>query len=349
MMRWEDPSADFALVLHPVDAKRDVARKYPRLARILPGAVIELLTRFWPPVVLSRVNGIHSEATGSSIDGWLLACPLTNRQMAELPPLAVYDRIVRAGRLGQTRGARILGLGGMGGILADRGVTVAQRLNMPVTNGDSLTVAAAIAVLKGAAEDRGLSLKDATAAVVGASGGIGLACAEVLAPQVAQLIVVGRREIRVSQARAEAEAAGGSRVRMSTEMDAVLKADIIVAAASGPRPLLKSHHLKPGAIVCDVARPPNVSSEVEREREDVMLLGGGMLHVPGHADFGIDLGLPAGLAYACMVEVMVLALEGRYESYSLGRRIQRDKVGEIGELARKHGFRVSPRVSRRIG
>ena len=341
-MRWEESSADFALVLHPVNPKRDVGRKYPRLAPILPGALIELLSRIWPPVVLSHVTGICSEATGKRIEGWLLASPLTSRQMAEWPPLAVYDRIVRAGRLGQTRGARILGLGGMGGMLADRGVTVAQRLNMPVTTGDTLTVAVAIAVLRGAAEDRGLPLKDATAAVVGASGGIGLACAEVLAPHVAELVVVGRREIGVSQARAEVEAAGGARVRMSTEIDAVLAADVIVAAAGAPRPLIRSHHLKPGAIVCDLARPPNVSGEVEREREDVSLIGGGILHVPGHADFGIDLGLRTGLAYACMAEVMLLALEGRYESYSLGQRIQRDRVREIGELARKHGFRVSP-------
>jgi predicted amino acid dehydrogenase len=42
-----------------------------------------------------------------------------------------------------------------------------------------------------------------------------------------------------------------------------------------------------------------------------------------------------------MAETMVLALEGRYENYSLGKEIQIDKVHEITKLARRHGFRLA--------
>ena len=65
------------------------------------------------------------------------------------------------------------------------------------------------------------------------------------------------------------------------------------------------------------------------------------MDVPGEVDFGFDFGLPPGKAYACMAETMVLALEGRYECYSLGKEIQVGQVREIAQLARKHGFRVS--------
>ncbi len=58
-----------------------------------------------------------------------------------------------------------------------------------------------------------------------------------------------------------------------------------------------------------------------RERDDVLLIEGGLVDVPGEVDFGLDFGLPPGKAYACMAEAMVLALEGRCESYSLGRQI----------------------------
>ncbi len=275
----------------------------------------------------------------------MLACPLTASQMLELPPLAVYDRIVSVGRLAQKRGARLLGLGGLAAVLDDGGVTVAQRLSMPVTTGNSLTVATAVAVLGGSAEKRGLTLEESTAAVVGFSGPVGLACAEVLAPRVKKLIVVGRREIRVSQARAEAEAAGGSNVRMSTRIDDIIGADVILTVASVGEPLIEGRHLKKGAIVCDIAWPPSVSPKVRRERQDVAVIRGGILRVPGQVDLGFDLGLPAGHVYSCMAEAMVLALERRYESFSLGQRIQRAKVREIGELARKHGFRVLPGVT----
>lgn len=346
-MRWDEPSADFALVLHPLDPKRDVTRHYPLLARVLPRGLISLCARFWPPVVLSHVTGVRSKATGRGIEGWLLACPLTARQMVQLPPLAVYERLVKAGRLGQKRGARVLGLGALAAVLGDGGVSVAQRLNMPVTNGNSLTVATAVAVLRGAAEKRGPALKETAAAVVGASGSIGLACAEALGPLVGQLLLVGQREIRLSQARAQVEAAGAANVRVSTEIDAIIGADVVLAAAGAGAPLIRARHLKEGAIVCDVAQPPNVASEVQREREDVSVISGGILQVPGHADFGFDFGLPAGQAYACMAEVMVLALEGRYESFSLGQRIPKEKVREIADLARKHGFKVCPDSSSR--
>ena len=38
---------------------------------------------------------------------------------------------------------------------------------------------------------------------------------------------------------------------------------------------------------------------------------------------------------------MVLAMEGRYECYSLGREISLDRVEEIAGLAQKHGFRLA--------
>ena len=59
------------------------------------------------------------------------------------------------------------------------------------------------------------------------------------------------------------------------------------------------------------------------------------------ADFGFDFGYPRGVSLACMAETIILALEGRYENYSLGRGIQLRQVEEISRLADKHGFRLA--------
>jgi predicted amino acid dehydrogenase len=261
--------------------------------------------------------------------------------MLDLPPQVVYDKIVQAGRLGQKQGARILGLGAFTSVAGDGGVTVAQRLKMPVTTGNSLTVGMAVGALEDAAQKRDLRLDTATAAVVGASGSIGLACAEMLARLVESLVLVGRQEIHVSQARAQVEAAGAAKVQVSTRIDDIRDADLVLSATSAVEPIIEARHFKEGAIVCDVARPPDVSPAVRRERKDVSIINGGIVDVPGHVDFGFDFGLPAGQAFACMAEVMVLALEGRYESFSLGQRVEREKVQEIARLARKHGFQLS--------
>jgi hypothetical protein len=54
-----------------------------------------------------------------------------------------------------------------------------------------------------------------------------------------------------------------------------------------------------------------------------------------------DIGLPRGVAYACLAETVVLALEGRYETFTVGRDIEWEKVKEIYRLGLKHGMRLA--------
>jgi len=236
-----------------------VARKYPLLARVLPTALIHFFSRFWPPVYLSHVTGVRSEATGREIEGWLLACSFTARQMVRLPPQTVYKKIVRTGRLAQRLGARILGLGAFASVVGDGGVTIARHLNIPVTTGHSLTVAVVVETLLEAARCRGIRPALTTAAVVGATGSIGSACAELLAPMVAELVLIGRRESRLAQVRARVETAGARLVRTSTRVEDIREARLVLSATSAAKPIIQPQHLKHGAVVCDVALPQDVS------------------------------------------------------------------------------------------
>jgi fatty aldehyde-generating acyl-ACP reductase len=94
-------------------------------------------------------------------------------------------------------------------------------------------------------------------------------------------------------------------------------------------------------VICDVARPRDVSTRVSAARPDVLVIEGGMVEIPGPVDFHFDFGFPPGKAYACMAETMALALEGRFEDYTLGKEISRQRVDEISEIAHRHGFRLS--------
>ncbi|MBN1978617.1 MAG: polysaccharide biosynthesis protein [Anaerolineae bacterium] len=333
--------SSFAFVIHPVDPKRDVARKYPHLARILPARLVHFLARFWPPVCLSHVAGVRSEDTGKEIEGWLVACPFTARQALELPTRTVYNKIIAAGRLAQRLGAQILGLGAFTSVVGDAGMTVARHLDIPVTTGHSLTVAMALEALEEGARCKGIRLESSTVAVIGATGSIGRACAELLAPAVDRLILVGRSESRLAQVRAQVEGARTRQVRTSMQVEEVCEADLVLSATSAADSVIQPEYLKHGAVVCDIALPPDVSPRVKQERSDVLIVAGGLVDVPGEVDFGFDFGLSSGKAYACMAETMVLALDGRYESYSLGKHIRVEQVHEIARLARKHGFRLS--------
>lgn len=85
----------------------------------------------------------------------------------------------------------------------------------------------------------------------------------------------------------------------------------------------------------------DVSEAVAKERNDVLIIEGGVIEVPGDVDFHFSFGFPPKTAYACMSETMILALEGRYESFTLGKDISVERVEEITRLADKHGFKLA--------
>jgi predicted amino acid dehydrogenase len=329
----------FAFIIHPLDPKADVARKYPRLARLLPVTAIHFLSRYWPPLLLSRITGVRSAATGREVGGWLLACPITARRMLQLPPRVALGKIIQTGRLAERLGARILGLGAYTSVIGDGGLTVARALDIPVTTGDSYTVAVTVRILLEAGRRVGVTPERAVAAVVGATGAIGSACARLLAPRVGEMILVGRRAAGMAQVRERVEALAAGRVRATTDIAMVREADLIVSATSAGQPIIHSDHLRPGAVVCDVARPRDVSPQVVREREDVLVIDGGLVKVPGGVDFGFDYGLPPGITYGCIAETMALALEGRFEDYTIGKNLEIERVQEIERIAGRHGFR----------
>ncbi len=191
----------FAFIIHPIDPKRDVSRKFPLLGRVLNERQIDFFSTFFPPVYISEIEGIASEATGKQVKGWFIACPYTPRRMLELPERTVYRKIIQTGHLAEKLGADILGLGAFTSVVGDAGVTIANALDVPVTTGDSFTVALAIDAIREAARLMDIPLDKATAAVVGATGAIGQVCAELLAEDVERLYLIGRREQALEELR----------------------------------------------------------------------------------------------------------------------------------------------------
>ena len=331
----------FAFVIHPVDPKGDVARKFPLLGRYLSVSVINYFSRFFPPLNISRITGVRSAATGKEIEGWFVACPLTPGAMLNLPVEKVYRKIIQTGQLAERLGAQIVGLGAYTSIVGNAGLTVAKNLNIAVTTGNSYTVALAVRAVLEAARRMEITLASASAAVVGATGSIGAVCSQILARSVAHVLLVGRRAARLAQVRQQVEAMGGARVSVSTDIQAIRQADLVVTVTSAIDTVIDAHHLKAGAVVCDVARPRDVSRQVVEERDDVLVIEGGLVTMPGKVDFGLDYGLPPHLTFGCIAETMTLTLEGRFENYSLGRDLTVEQVDEIAELAHRHGFRLA--------
>ncbi|MDD4588652.1 MAG: aminotransferase III, partial [Heliobacteriaceae bacterium] len=284
--------------------------------------------------------------------------------------------------LARQRGARIVGLGAYSSVVT-RGGLLLKNPGVPLTTGNSYTVATAVAAITKAARDLNLELNRTTAAVVGATGAVGRATALLLAETAGRLILVGnpahpehsrQRLAQVAMAicrhltglsragyfpkgslgqavqqandrqatSVPAYLAGQGQLLITTDLEAALPAcDLVVTATSSPANLITPQHLKFGAVVCDLSKPPNVSPAVSAARPDVLVIDGGIVAVPGKPDFGWHFGFPPGQAYACMAETMILALEQRYTPTSLGTDLNLPTIRYLREAGEKLGFRLA--------
>ncbi len=186
-----------------------------------------------------------------------------------------------------------------------------------------------------------INLADATAAIVGATGAIGRVCASLLANDVSDLYLIGRNKEKLRQLKMDIHQNSKANLVIETDLKNLHKAKIILTVSSAVHAIIQPEHLQPGSVICDVARPRDVAASVATKRDDIFVFDGGMVDVPGDVNFNFDFGFPRGKAYACMAETIALALEGRFEDYTLGKHITRERVEEINYIATKHGFELS--------
>jgi predicted amino acid dehydrogenase len=248
----------------------------------------------------------------------------------------------------QKKGATIMGLGAFTSVIGDAGITVAKGSPIAVTSGNSYTTWATFETVKYGAEKLGINIPDARAMVIGATGSIGRAVTKLMAEQFRQLILVAPKPERLMelarQLESQAENEGRElKIDVSTNPDEFLPStDIVVAASSAYGGIIDVMKLKSGALVCDVAMPPDVSEEEAGKRDDILVIASGEILIPGDVHWGVQLALPKNVGFACLAETILLALEGLNENYTLGRDIDIGKVKKIGEIGRKHGFKLAP-------
>jgi predicted amino acid dehydrogenase len=332
----------FAFIIHPINPKQDVSRKYPFLGKVVNEDLINYLCAFFPPVYISEIEGIVSENSNKQIKGWFVACPLTPARMLSTPINAVYRKIIQTGQLAEKLGAQILGLGAYTSVVGDGGVTIAERLAIPITTGDAYTISIAIQTIRKAAQIMEIPLHTARVAVIGATGAIGRVCADILADDVGELTLIGRRTNALNELNYNLNNRGcNALIRTSTSMDDLRLVQLMITVTSNIQAIIHHQNLMPGSVICDIARPRDVSKFMAKAQQDILVIDGGMVEVPGNVNYNFDFGFPPGKAYACMAETMALALEGRFEDYTIGKEISRKRVEEITEIAQRHGFRLS--------
>ena len=343
----------FAFVIHPLSQEYFKAIKpIELLSRISPPLLmdsIEKVMAYAPPFVYSRVEGIRSP-TGVEAEGWLISVGGTPREIMGHSPEFTYRRLLAAARMAKRLGAQIMGLGAFTKVVGDAGVTVARRASLPITTGNSYSASGALWAAHEALlrmrllpSPKGSERVKFKAMVVGATGAIGAACARLLvraaeevtlvSPEMAKLLALKESILRETP---------DAKLVLSARADShIAEMDMVVTATSGAgKKVLDIMKVKPGCVITDVARPLDLPPEQVALRPDVLVIESGEIQLPGAVKMK-NIGLPEGVAYACLAETIVLALEGRFESFTVGRSIEWEKVREIYQLGLKHGMKLA--------
>ena len=343
----------FAFVIHPLSQEYfKKVKPIELLSRVSPPLLMDSLEKvmaYAPPFVYSKVEGIKSP-TGVEAEGWLISVGGTPKEIMSHSPEFTYRRLLAAADMAKRLGAQIMGLGAFTKVVGDAGATVAKRASLPITTGNSYSASGAL----WAAHDAVLRMKllpppkgkervKFKAMVVGATGAIGSACSRLLVRAAEEVTLVSPETAKLLALKESIlQQTPDAKVVLSARADThIAEMDMIVTATSGAgKKVLDIMKVKPGCVITDVARPLDLPPEEVAKRPDVLVIESGEILLPGEVSMK-NIGLPKNVAYACLAETIVLALEGRFENFTVGRAIEWEKVREIYQLGLKHGMKLA--------
>lgn len=331
---------NFAFLIHSRDYT-DVQRKF-KIAKYLPKSWVEFWCLHWPPVVVSKVTGFKSQKMEKEIKGWLIGIPMTAKQMMENREMA-KKKIVKAIKKAEKLGAGIVGLGALTSSVTNGGREIIKDIKIAVTPGHAYTIYTVTSYVLKAIKDFSIPKDKLLVAIVGAAGSIGSGSARYLLHLGIKrflLIDLERKNERLENlVKNMMRFDSTAQISVSHKIADVKNADIIIAATNAPEALIKPDDLKMGAVIIDDAQPTDISPEVAKEREDVLVADGGVVSTTD-----VNLHFRMGLArksdiFSCLGEVLIFSSGLFRVDYKAGE-IDISVIKEIGEKGSMLGFKI---------
>ncbi len=341
----------FAYLVYPLS--REYFKKIKPLeilSDISPASMtgVEKAMAYFPPFVYSKIQGIKSP-TGVEAEGWLISIGETPDQMQAHTPEFTAAKIVKAAEKAKKLGAGIMGLSMLSKSLHGASIDVGNEAVLPITTGNSYTASTALWATAEAVRQMGLTkLKNkkilkAKAMVIGATGDVGSICSHLLSTAFDEVVLVSRNMAKLLTLQETIQKEKQDvKIHVVTRSDRYLSdMDVIVTASSKFKNSIDIMRVKPGCVITDITRPMIFSSKDTAKRQDVLVITGGEILLPGGDIEMKDIGLPENVVYAGLAETIILSLEGRFEEFTTGSRTEWEKVKEIYRLGLKHGMKLA--------
>lgn len=335
----------FAYVHQPLT--EDLFQEVYPWTRWIPNGVINRVSPYVPPVFLGRLRQITSPATDFQAEGILLTLGGTPHGLIGRDQRFIQRRLLQAAHLAERLDARLVGVSAYSAIMGEGAELVSHKTDVAVTSGRNLTMAgaleAALQAFNYLRESDGLP----RVMVVNANRPEAAACARYLAPRCEELILVANRPEHLSPLRQEILVKYPQlAVHISNTLGSQMKEiDLVISTLSDLEkplgPTLDLGRCYPGTVICDLGRPPLLARQAVQQRPDLLVIHGAEFKLPGSPESDIRLGVGANSVPAALAEAALLALEGRFEDFSLDRTPDVERWREIINLAAHHHFELA--------
>jgi fatty aldehyde-generating acyl-ACP reductase len=334
----------FALIGHPADLPLFRAYiNYLKPGKTFRDELILKLFEWTPPYKARSWNDVSLDGK-TFCDGILVMVPFLP-EMRDISLKTVIGKVDAAVAIAAAEGCCVAALGAFTSIVVQgKEAEIGRRHGITLTSGNTTTAALIVRSLHDLASRFHRPLSGETAAIIGASGDIGLGVTLWLGTRVKKLVLTARNGAMLNQMVTRYRQDLSCEIETTVDNACAIKqAGIAVFVTSAYRPLVKQEEFNPATIVCDASAPLNVSVSGE-PRSDLFLYHGGIARLPCRLDPGFDIGLAApDHLYGCMTEGMLMAFNPQLPP-SLGRgNITADKIQRfIEELSR---YSITPAYS----
>lgn len=326
---------DYVLIIHPVN--EELLYKYEPGMKHKPRPLVKKLLEWMDPFKAAEIEGLNSHM-GRTAKGALVMCPLLLDQMMSLSPQKVMKAVVSAVQYAISLNPKLIGLTAYTAFSGNYGLDFAKLTKLPLTNGANCTLGTIPESILSAAQLMNLNLAEENALIIGGTSNIAKYCIETLSHFTRAMFVNAHNKEKLQLFLSGLPKEKKEKIHVTNDINSVIKKTKLIIVATN-RISTRNFDLKkvtPGSIIFDSSYPRRVPLGV---RDDVLIIDGQAMKPPGDVAFNFDFGLPEGLCYPCMAEAMTLALERKFESYSLGKEdADPSKVREIVRLSSKHGF-----------
>jgi fatty aldehyde-generating acyl-ACP reductase len=330
----------FAFLFH-ADNIRQVREFWP-ITRIVPDFFINRFLKNQDFKVV-HIKSLKS-STNEEVQGYFIASPALPKTDEDIDmehkEELVLDKIITAGFLAKDLGAQILGMGGYVSFVADKKPMIYKHVKIPITSGTVFTAWSVIEAIYSKAIEKRIDLKKSSLAVLGADSSLGSLCARKLSEYCRKIILTGSQKQKLETLKSMINDMSKADVVIEEDSQkAANEADIVIIARLEQKAAFSIDSLKPQSIVCDLCLSKSIDDNNHAKKPSAVIEGG-LVKLPNPVNMGFSLGLPKDTVCASLAETILLTLEGKFSTYSLGDTINVDKLEELANIAVKHGFEV---------